>query len=177
MILFCSYTVSLFIRQVWTGPHIAFFNFLFSLIRSIAEWHKHAIYLFIFFLLIWWSLNHRPHRLIEGRWTAIREVKSQWVCVGCGMRCSGGGGRVVRILQSLIGVIRSSLSWKNQNPPAPTPLPQVMNNDRPPFSYLFIVFFLILLLHLFIYSFFITFFTKEEYQKELFYLAYLEGLQ
>ena len=52
-----------------------------------------------------------------------------------------------------------------------------MNNDRPPFSYLFIVFFLILLLHLFIYSFFITFFTKEEYQKELFYLAYLEGLQ
>ena len=38
-------------------------------------------------------------------------------------------------------------------------------------------FFLILLLHLFIYSFFITFFTKEEYQKELFHLAYLESLQ
>ena len=82
----------------------------------------------------------------------------------CGVRHAvqwRGGGGVVRILQSLIGVIRSSLSWKNQNPPAPTPLPQVMNNDRPPFSYLFIVFF----------------FTKEEYQKELFHLAYLESLQ
>ena len=66
---------------------------------------------------------------------------------------------------------------KEPKPSCPHPLPQVMNNDRPPFSYLFIVFFLILLLHLFIYSFFITFFTKEEYQKELFYLAYLEGLQ
>ena len=98
----------------------------------------------------------------------------------CGVRHAvqwRAGGKVVRILQSLIGVIRSSLSWKNQNPPAPTPLPQVMNNDRPPFSYLFIVFFLILLLYLFIYSFFITFFTKEEYQKELFHLAYLESLQ
>ena len=195
------------------------------------------IYLLIFFLLIWWSLNHRPLRLIEGRWTAIREVKSQWVsqdeiarirkrkrgrnmlnrsgnttdnlcfryrfrdvfsrfrccvyngtgpllrkhngntelhvsdtfqkygnmwfrpvCVwGAACGAVGGGGRVVRILQSLIGVIRSSLSWKNQNPPTPIPLPQVMNNDRPPFSYLFIVFFFnsfITFIYLFIFYYF-----------------------
>ena len=29
MILFCSYAVSLFIRQVWTGPHITFSTFHF----------------------------------------------------------------------------------------------------------------------------------------------------
>ena len=76
MILFCSDAVSLFIRQVWTGPHITFFNFSFSLIRSVAQWYKHAIFFFqyTYFLLMWWSLNHRLLRVIEGRWTAIREV-------------------------------------------------------------------------------------------------------
>ena len=59
----------------------------------------------------------------------------------------------------------------------PHPLPQVMNNDRPPFSYLFIVFFLFCYyIYLFIH-FLLLFFTKEEYQKELFHLAYLESLQ
>ena len=39
----------------------------------------------------------------------------------------------------------------------PHPLPQVMNNDRPPFSYLFIVFFLnsfIIFIYLFIFYYF-----------------------
>ena len=75
---FVAILFSQFIRQVWTGPHITFFNFSFSLIRSIAQWHKHAIfsiYYYLFFsLLMWWSLNHRLLRLIEGRWIAIREV-------------------------------------------------------------------------------------------------------
>ena len=37
MILFWSYAVSLFIRQVETGPHITSFRFLISLTRSIAQ--------------------------------------------------------------------------------------------------------------------------------------------
>ena len=74
MILFCSYAVSLFTRQVWTGPHVTFFNFSFSLIRCIAQWHKHTIYFILFLLLMRLSLTHRLLRLIEGRWIAIREV-------------------------------------------------------------------------------------------------------
>ena len=156
MILFCSYAVSLFIRQVWTGPHIAFFNFLFSLIRSIAEWHKHAIYLFIYFLLMWKSLNHRPLRLIEGHWTAIREVKSQWVCgVRHAVQWRGGEGRK-DITESYRGD-QVQFIMKEPKPSCPHPLPQVMNNDRPPFIYLFIVFFLnsfITFIYLFIFYYF-----------------------
>ena len=50
------------------GLMLHFLTFSFSLIRSIAQWHKHTIYLFIFFLLMRRSLNHRLLRLIEGRW-------------------------------------------------------------------------------------------------------------
>ena len=53
MILFCSDAVSLFIRQVWTGPHITFFNFSFSLIRSVAQWYKHAIFFFSILIFCW----------------------------------------------------------------------------------------------------------------------------
>ena len=55
-----------------------FFNFSFSLIRSIAQWHKHTIYFILFFLLMRRSLTHRLLRLIEGRWIAIREVLKDW---------------------------------------------------------------------------------------------------
>ena len=100
------------------------------------------------------------------------------MCMWGGGGCGGmGGGGVVRILQSLIGVIRSiyHIEQPNSPTPTPTPLPQVMNKDRPPFSYLFIYIFFILLFYLFIYSFFsyFFFFTKGVYQKELFYLTYL----
>ena len=71
IILFCSGAVSLFIRQVWTGPHIAFFNFSFSLIRGIAQWHKHPTFLFCLFLQMWWSSNHSLLRLIEERWKEL----------------------------------------------------------------------------------------------------------
>ena len=57
---------------------------------------------------------------------------------------------------------------KEPKPSYPHPLPQVMNNDRPPFSYLFIVFFLILLLYLFIYSFFITFLLRKNTRRSYF---------
>ena len=93
----------------------------------------------------------------------------------CGAVEGGGEGRK-DITESYRGD-QVQFIMKEPKSSYPHPLPQVMNNDRPPFSYLFIVFFLILLLYLFIYSFFITFFTKEEYQKELFHLAYLESLQ
>ena len=58
----------------------------------------------------------------------------------------------------------------------PTPLLQVMNDDKPTFSYLLIYIYIFFSFILCIYSFlfWITFFsTKEEYQKELFYLEYL----
>ena len=59
----------------------------------------------------------------------------------------------------------------------PHPLPQVMNNDRPPFSYLFIVFFFKFFYYIYLFiHFLLLFFIKEEYQ-ELFHLAYLESLQ
>ena len=96
----------------------------------------------------------------------------------CGAACGaveGGGEGRKDITESYRGD-QVQFIMKEPKPSYPHPLPQVMNNDRPPFSYLFIVFFLILLLHLFIYSFFIIFFTKEEYQ-ELFHPAYLESLQ
>ena len=48
MILFCSYAVSLFIRQVETGPHTSSFRFSFSLIRSVAQRHKHHTFLSFF---------------------------------------------------------------------------------------------------------------------------------
>ena len=61
---------------------------------------------------------------------------------------------VIRILQSLIGVIRS-IYHERTKILLPTPLPQVMNDDKPTFSYS---------MYLFI---------QKEYQKELFYLEYL----
>ena len=87
----------------------------------------------------------------------------------------GGMGRgVVRILQSLEGVIRS-IYHRRTKLLLPHPLPQVMNNDQPPLSYLFICFCysFILFIYLFIFFLITFFFTKGEYQKELFYLTYL----
>ena len=87
---------------------------------------------------------------------------SVYVCV-----CMWGEG--------LCGQFSQFIILKNQNPPTPPPHPplQVMNNDQPPFSYLFIYIFysFILFIYLFIFNYF--FFTKGEYQKELFYLTYL----
>ena len=71
----------------------------------------------------------------------------------------GRGGRK-DIKESYGGDQVKLIILKNQNPPTrtPTPLPQLMNNDRSPFSYLFIYIFFILLFYLFIYSFFSYFF-------------------
>ena len=44
MLLFRDYAVTLFIRQVETGPHKTSLRFSFSLIRSIALWHKHPTF-------------------------------------------------------------------------------------------------------------------------------------
>ena len=75
------------------------------------------------------------------------------VCAGC-----GGGGGCNDITESY-GGDQVQLTIMNQNPPAPTPLPQVMNNDRPPFSYLFTYIFLLFYsIYLFIHSFFNFFF-------------------
>ena len=58
----------------------------------------------------------------------------------------GGGGLggweegVIRILQSLIGVIRS-IYHERTKILLPTPLPQVMNDNKPTFSYLLIYIF------------------------------------
>ena len=100
-----------------------------------------------------------------------------WVCV-CVYVCVCGvwwGGGCNDITESY-GGDQVQLIIMNQNPPAPTPLPQVMNNDRPPFSYLFTCIFLLFYsIYLFIYSFilWLLFFSaKGEYQKELFYLTY-----
>ena len=94
------------------------------------------------------------------------------VCV-----CVWGGGGCNDITESY-GGDQVQLIIMNQNPPAPTPLPQVMNNDRPPFSYLFTYIFLLfysiyLFIYLFIHSLITFFSTKGEYQRELFYLTYL----
>ena len=79
------------------------------------------------------------------------------VCAECG---SGGGGGlggweegVIRILQSLIGVIRS-IYHERTKILLPTPLPQVMNDDKPTFSYLLIYIYIFLLFYVFIHSFF-----------------------
>ena len=78
-----------------------------------------------------------------------------WVCV-CVYVCVCGvwwGGGCNDITESY-GGDQVQLIIMNQNPPAPTPLPQVMNNDRPPFSYLFIYIFLLFdSIYLFIYLF------------------------
>ena len=60
------------------------------------------------------------------------------VCV-CGVWCGGGCNDITESY----GGDQVQLIIMNQNPPAPTPLPQVMNNDRPPFSYLFTYIFLL----------------------------------
>ena len=82
------------------------------------------------------------------------------VCAECG---SGGGGLggweegVIRILQSLIGVIRS-IYHERTKILLPTPLPQVMNDDKPTVSYLLIYIFFSFILciysFLFLYYFF-----------------------
>ena len=82
-------------------------------------------------------------------------------CVVCGVWWEGGGG-VVRILLSLMGVIRSIYHIEEPKSSYPHPFPQVMNNDQPPFSYLFIYIFFILLFYLFIYSFCNYFFSLRE---------------
>ena len=86
------------------------------------------------------------------------------------------GGRRKDITESYGGEF---IILKNQNPPFPNPLPQanplpqVMNNDQPPFIYSYIFFYsFILFIYLFI-LFVITFSPKGKYQKELFYLTYL----
>ena len=96
----------------------------------------------------------------------------QSVVVGGGL--GGWEEGVIRILQSLIGVIRS-IYHERTKILLPTPLPQVMNDDKPTSSYLLIYIYIFLLFYVFIHSFFelLFFFTKEEYQKELFYLEYL----
>ena len=86
---------------------------------------------------------------------------------------NGMGRGVVRILQSLEEVIRS-IYHRRTKVLLPHPLPQVMNNDQPPLSYLFICFCYSFILFIYLFIFLITFFfTKGEYQKELFYLTYL----
>ena len=78
----------------------------------------------------------------------------------CGVRRAvqwrGGEGRK-DITESYRGD-QVQFIMKEPKPSYPHPPPPGDEYDRPPFSYLFIVFFSILLLHLFIYSFFITFF-------------------
>ena len=79
-----------------------------------------------------------------------------WVCV-CVYVCVCGvwwGGGCNDITESY-GGDQVQLIIMNQNPPAPYPFPQVMNNDRPPFSYLFIYIYFysfILFIYLFIHS-------------------------
>ena len=87
------------------------------------------------------------------------------------------GRGVVRILRSLMGVIRS-IYHRRTKILLPPPPPQVINDDQPPFSYLFICFcysfilFIYLFIYLFIFNYYFLF-TKGEYQNELFYLTYL----
>ena len=83
------------------------------------------------------------------------------VCAECG---SGGGGGlggweegVIRILQSLIGVIRS-IYHERTKILLPTPLPQVMNDDKPTFSYLLIYIYFSFILCIYSFLFLITFF-------------------
>ena len=91
----------------------------------------------------------------------------------------GGMGRgVVRILQSLMGVIRSIYhrGTKVLLPPPPPPRWWIMTSlHLVIYSYVFVILLFYLFFYLFIYSFFFNyfFFTKGEYQKELFYLTYL----
>ena len=64
---------------------------------------------------------------------------------------------VIRILQSLIGVIRS-IYHERTKILLPTPLPQVMNDDKPTFSYLLIYIFFSFILCIYSFLFLITFF-------------------
>ena len=67
---------------------------------------------------------------------------------------------VIRILQSLIGVIRS-IYHERTKILLPTPLPQVMNDDKPTFSYLLIYIYFSFILCIYSFLFLITFFHLE----------------
>ena len=87
----------------------------------------------------------------------------------------GGMGRgVVRIQYRVLRGWSGQFIIEEPKYSYPHPLPQVMNNDQPPLSYLFICFCYSFILFIYLFIFLITFFfTKGEYQKELFYLTYL----
>ena len=81
----------------------------------------------------------------------------QSVVVGEGGGLGGWEEGVIRILQSLIGVIRS-IYHERTKILLPTPLPQMMNDDKPTFSYLLIYIYFSFILCIYSFLFLITFF-------------------
>ena len=87
---------------------------------------------------------------------------------------NGMGRGVVRILQSLEEVIRS-IYHRRTKVLLPHPLPQVMNNDQPPLSYLFICFCYSFILFIYLFIFLITFFSLRESTRRNYFTSHIWG--